>query len=88
MNDDRASGEVPEPRRKRPPSTSASAVRVRRHRLLRKEGCMVVPVLIRESDIETFDRAGHLDARLERDNPLKAASEAFRSVLDAIRKRK
>lgn len=65
-------------------SDAPSAVRMRRHRLLRKQGKMVVPVQVSEQDIDTLQRAGHLDVRIERDDPVSAYREALTSLLAAV----
>lgn len=71
--------------RKRPLSNAPGAVRMRRHRELRNQGAMVVPVKIRERDIDTLDLAGHIDARLEQEHPARAIAAALTELLEAVR---
>ena len=86
MTNDTCDGtEVVEIKRKRPPSNAPGAARMRRHRLLRDEGKMVVQVQVSEQHIDALERAGYLNIRIERVSSVEAVKKALVDVLAALR---
>lgn len=76
----------PKLKRKREPSMTLGAERARRFRRRRKRGIHVASLQreVTERDIDMFSAAGHLDERLERDDPAAAIAAALNALLDAI----
>ncbi len=85
MSDSIDAEHPPELRRKRPLSTNPEAVRKRDQRARKKSPMKIVKMELHERVVEvlvdTLERRGHLDERLEREDPDGAFTAALASYL-------